>query len=219
MFILERIDAPVDEPVSLTELEVHLRTFASDTSEDGLLNSLISVAREWAEEYTGRALLAQKWRLTIDSQYGGTIAPMPADSVSGFTPGYYCGASSFKNGEIMLRRSPVVAITKFVSVDAAGAETDVPAEQYSLREKDSKWPRVVPLGGANWSIGTFRVEFTAGFADEDAVPQSFKSAIKLHAEAFYDRDPEMIKLLIGDDEKPGILQGMLKAERANLSIA
>jgi len=82
-----------------------------------------------------------------------------------------------------------------------------------LREADSKWPRLFPINGTGWFLGSYRVEFTAGYSNEDLIPVVFKQAIKLWAEAHYDRDPVMMPLLIKTAE------GVLRSERSNLQMA
>jgi hypothetical protein len=71
----------------------------------------------------------------------------------------------------------------------------MPANGFELREKDSRWPRLAPLNGSTWMLGTYRVEFTAGFDDPENVPFCFKQAIKLIAEKHYDRDGAMMEKL------------------------
>lgn len=184
VFFLERISGPDDEPVGLDELKRQLRTFASDTTEDDDILQIGKAAREWVEKYTGRALMEQKWRLTIDQRWGS----WPRDIAAPFG-----GLYTFTNkGELLLRRSPVISVEKFVDF-STGVEVAVPAEQWALREKDSKWPRLYPVTGADWTNGVFRVEFTAGWADSDSIPACFKQAIKLHAESAYDRDPDYME--------------------------
>lgn len=51
---------PADEPLALADAKMHLRTIADDTSEDeAILLPLISAAREYCENITGRALAKQ----------------------------------------------------------------------------------------------------------------------------------------------------------------
>lgn len=197
LFILERIVDPSDEPVTLAELKKQMRTYASDVSEDDYITGLGVAAREWVESYTGRALLTQSWRLTIDNHRGWNW-PIVLDAVRGPYWGPFWGDFFFpRTGEIRLRRAPAASVDKFVSIDpATRAETAVPTNQYSLTEQNSKFPRIVPMNGANWSFGIFKVEFTAGFDDADLLPRKFKQAILLHAEAHYDRDPTMTEKLI-----------------------
>jgi uncharacterized phiE125 gp8 family phage protein len=52
------------EPVSLAEAKAFLRV--DDGAEDGLITTLIGAARLHVEGVTGRALLAQTWRIVLD---------------------------------------------------------------------------------------------------------------------------------------------------------
>lgn len=199
-FTLERVSEPSVEPVTAAEFVRNVGEFAAAaTTRADDITRLITTAREWAEHYTGRALIDQSWRLTITDGVGALY-----DAVQEPPKGCYTGTTGPRVGEILLMRSPVLAITSFVTVDAAGDETAVDAATYELREQDSKWPRLVGLDGTTWGTGTFRIVFRAGYADltaspvEDAsvVPERFKQAILLHAEAHYDRDEKMMGRLI-----------------------
>lgn len=48
--------ADVTEPVTLAEAKLHLRINPGDDSEDGLIKDLITAAREFCENYTGKEL-------------------------------------------------------------------------------------------------------------------------------------------------------------------
>ncbi len=224
-FTLERVTQPEIEPVTLAEAKRHLREFAGTTDLDGDIEDLIKGGREWVENFTGRALIDQTWRLTIgDQPYFDTVI---GDIVRVFPEmsnpyGFYGGAFFwFRNREILLRKAPVLAIESFVSVDSAGTETTIDPTTYALREQDSKWPRIVPLSGATWGYGMFRLTFRAGFADRTGSPQQgaemvpvrFKQAIKLWAEAHYDRDPIMMQKLLD------AATNVIRPERSDLSIA
>lgn len=204
-FTLERVSGPEIEPVTLDEMKRHLRAYDSVSEEDADIEALITAAREWVEDYTGRALVDQTWRLTVEK--GTALAgALGGDTVSGFPRfGLYCGLFRWLHaGEFRLRKSPVLEITSFKSVDAAGVETDVDSATYALREADSKYPRLAGLSGATWYSGTFRITFRAGFCDltgspqDDlsAIPVRYKQAIKLWVEANYDRDPVMMEKLL-----------------------
>lgn len=224
-FALERVSNPDIEPVTLAEMKRHLREYDSVTSLDTDITALIVGAREWVEEFTGRALVDQVWRLTID-QHGCLLCdPAPGACANGVIPGsfaYFSGIFYWhRQGGLLLRKAPALAITSFVTVDAAGVETAIDATQYELREADSKWPRIVPLSGATWTATTLRVTFRAGFADRlgspqqgaEVVPERFKQAMKLWVEAMYDRDPVMMPLLLKTAE------ALIRPERAELSLA
>lgn len=52
--------APTVEPVTLADVKVYLRTITGDTTEDAaIITPLITAAREYCENITGRALAAQ----------------------------------------------------------------------------------------------------------------------------------------------------------------
>jgi hypothetical protein len=209
-YLLELISPPDGEPVTLDELKRHLRTF-SDTSQDADLNALIRGGREWAEQFSGYALISQGWRLTFE-----TSPLLIGNVVSGFLYApYYSRAwrtpDMTNTGEIRLPRTPVISVDKFVTVDSQGNEVAVDPATFNLREPLSRWPRLVSLGG--WFTGSFRVEFTAGYEDEDNIPVVFKQAIKLWAEAHYDRDL---------DAMPKYLQAaeaVLRNFQANVQLA
>lgn len=57
-----RTVAPASEPLELDAVKLHLRV--EHTADDDLITALIQAAREQAESYTGRALIAQTWVLT-----------------------------------------------------------------------------------------------------------------------------------------------------------
>jgi hypothetical protein len=223
-FILERTVDPDIEPILLAEMKAHLRV--TDTDNDTLITGLITGAREWVEDYTGRALIDQTWRLTLAGKYHGYIG---GDSVGGYRPGYYTyGAGTrdmeywIRGGEILLRKAPALSLISFKSVDNAGVETAIDAAYYQLREIDSKWPRIVPLNGATWpACSDLRIVYRAGFADRDSSPQQdgaavpfrFKQAMKLWAEANYDRDDKTMQLYLDTAEL------LIKSERSEMGMA
>lgn len=221
-FTLERLTQPEIEAVTLAEVKRHLRSFAAVTDDDPDITSLIVGAREWAEDFTGRALIDQTWRLTIDSRV--PVGDVVTGIFSGYPDrcGYYWGAFDWPaRGEILLRKSPVIALVSVKSVDLAGVETVIDPATYQLRELDSKWPRLVALNAQPWTVNMLRIVFRAGFADRDispaegaeVVPVRFKQAIKMHVEAMYDRDEKMMPLLLET------AAALIKPERSDLQIA
>lgn len=227
-FILERIGEPEIEPVTIAEMITHLREFTSLSADaQAEITGLITSAREWVEKETGRALIDQAWRITIND-----ILPASGDIVSGFswpawpsTNGWQLDMIGWRHwlsrGEILLRKSPVLAITSFVVADALGAETAVDPTTWALTEPLSKWPRIAKLSGSSWNTGALKIEFRAGFADRtgspgqgaEMVPARFKQAIKLHAEAHYDRDEKMMQKLLDAADY------LIQPERAELRLA
>jgi hypothetical protein len=222
IYTLERVTDPAIEVIDLAEMKRHLRMWADQTAEDDDVTQMIKAAREWVEDYTGRALIDQTWRMTVGDNYCGTIG---GDSVTGCNPCFGFGpmdSAYWSRGQIMLRRSPVLAVTSFVSIDADGVETTIAADTYEVQYPDSKWPRLVALSGGMWnSASPLQINFRAGYADRlgspvegvEKVPARFKQAMKLWAEAMKDRDAVMTPLLIK------VAEQLIKPECCSLQIA
>jgi len=215
-FLLERVSGPATEPVTLAAMKLHLRGFANVTDLDTEVSEIITTAREWVEEYTGRALMDQTWRITINND--SRTCPAPSAGDMGWWPAW---TRWLAQREILLMRSPVLAITSFVTVDSAGTETAVAPTVYALTEPDSKWPRIAGLSGSTWNGSTLKIEFRAGYANaalspaegSEVVPARLIQAMKLYASALYDRDEKMMDKLIE------AAQNLVKPERCGLGIA
>lgn len=211
-YVLERVSGPEIEPVTLAEAKLHLGEFDDVTTHDDEISELVTAAREWAEDFTGLAMIDQTWRIT----FGDSLS---VDRVG--EPSRECARSESRGTDVYLRRSPAIDIVSFKSVSAEGVETDVDAANYELREADGKWPRVVAKNGASWATGEYRITFRAGYANRDVspadgaevVPARVKQAMKIWLEAHYDRDAAAM---------PGLVEaakGLLKPLRADLGIA
>lgn len=218
---LERLSDPELEPITKSELKVHLRIPANRTSEDDWLDDLIKMARESVEETTGRVLVDSRWRLTL---FGNGYEWRDLNTITPARPLWTGDWVWGLNQEIQLRRSPVIALTSFVTVDSAGTETAVSASTYALREPDSKWPRIAALSGATWNEWLnydMRIVYRAGYVDRTgsptetatAIPARYKAAMKLLCEAHYDRDEKQMKDLIDCAER------LLRRDHCELSMA
>lgn len=100
---LERIVKPAVEPITLAEAKLFLRVDGS--SEDSLITTLISVTREYAEEYLHRSLVTQTWCMTF------------ADSMP---------------DEIFIPRPPVISVDSIKVTDDEGVETLLDPSSYKL---------------------------------------------------------------------------------------
>lgn len=72
---------PAVEPVSLSEAKAHLRVDISD--DDNLISAYITAARQYAEEYLDRALIAQQLTLRLDRFPYEFELPRPPMATSG----------------------------------------------------------------------------------------------------------------------------------------
>lgn len=215
-FVLERVTQPDIEPVTLAEMiqQVHEFSSIAQAAQDEL-TGLIKAAREWVEDYTGRALIEQRWRLTLLSD-SATLGYTDTNTVTGI----YVGEWSPSVAGVLLRKSPVLGLVSVSTITSSGVETAQSVAGYEVREANSKWPRFAALSGT-WGGDSMRIVFRAGFADrlgsptQDAtvVPVRFKQAIKLWAEAMYDRDEKTMGTLLE------AAKTLIKPERSELQIA
>ncbi len=202
-FVLERVSPPAIELFTLAEMKTNLREFANMTARDAEITQLIQSAREWVEEYTGRAMVDQTWRQTVVMDTLDRPTGIP--EWQAMRPG------------IPLYMSPILALTSFVTVAADGTEEDVTADTYEVQGPGSKWPRLVALDGSSWSTGTFGISFRAGFADQtgspqtgaEVVPARFLTAMKLWAQGVYNADDKTIEAATN----------LIRPERVNLNFA
>ena len=70
-----RVTAPSVEPLDLAEVKLQRRV--SGTDDDVELSRLISGARQYAENYTGRSFITQTWDLFLDKFESKIEIPMP----------------------------------------------------------------------------------------------------------------------------------------------
>lgn len=163
---LQRIVDPVTEPLTLDEVKAHLRLRHS--SEDDYLTSLITTARQMAEEDTRRALMTQTWRLALDQ--------VPLVGVEEWWEGIRDGAVTWSTASaIELPRPPLQSVTHLKTYDEEDVGTIADPNIYYV-ETGSDPGRISLRAGGTWPTGTRRssgveVEFIAGYASAAAVPR------------------------------------------------
>lgn len=138
------------EPLTIDEVKLHLR-LNDDTTEDAWIADRIVAAREWCENYTGKALAWQTIEL-----YG-----------SGFPSG-----QGFR-----LPMAPIVSVTSVTYKDSAGTEstfTDYIADTVNgwvVPAYGKSWPSFTP-----YPVNPVKVTYVAGY---DSAPQVVKQAMLL----------------------------------------
>lgn len=141
---------PAEEPVSLAEAKAFLRI--DDDAEDGLIATLIGAARLHVEGITGRALLAQSWRVVLDDWPD--------------------------NGVVKLPVSPLISVTAISATDANGASHDVPLGQFGSEPDRLLVPRVVVGMPVLQERQGIEIDYVAGFGTEPAeVPADLRQAL------------------------------------------
>ena len=187
--------APAEEPLTLAEAKIDMRVDEDFTDHDALIEALITAAREYAELICRRALITQKWQLTLDQfpapnmnigsanwygpQWGNTPGPLTTLQIEGRS-----------GSEIWLPVSPVQSIESVTYIDSLGALQTLANTEYKL-DKISSPARVVPAYGKAWpstrnEINAVQVNFTSGYGAQADVPRGIRAAIIMHCKAHYE---------------------------------
>ncbi|WP_257098730.1 head-tail connector protein [Pseudovibrio flavus] len=153
---------PATEPVTLADVHMHLRL--SHTHEDGLLTTLIKAARQQVEQKTGRALIAQKWRLYLDK--------LPQDRC------------------IRLPHAPLASLVELSLYDPSGMQHVIGAGQI-LTDPASNPPRVKLQGPVPFALREMmgvEVDYIAGYGSlPEEVPESLRTAVLMLVAFWYER--------------------------------
>lgn len=115
---------PTQEPLTASEAKLHCRMNATSTSEDEFIRRAITAARLHAEKVDGRTYIATTHTLRLDEFPGG-------------------------DGEIMLPRPPLRAVTLITYIDDTGATATLSATGYAT-DVYSTPGRVMPSYGNSW---------------------------------------------------------------------
>lgn len=148
------------EPVTLSEAKLYCKVDGDE--DDELIASLITAARQQAEEYTRRSFVTQTLELSLDLE------------------------DLFEHPYIELPRSPVQSIESINSYDGDDQESVVSSSSYRL-----SGDRVVLTSGGTWPSNLrdrdcIVVRYVAGYGAASAVPEAIKTAIKAMVAHAYD---------------------------------
>jgi uncharacterized phiE125 gp8 family phage protein len=165
------VTRPTLEPVSVSQARDHLRIDSTDA--DSMIASYIVAAREWCESRTRRALPTQTWEYTIDFDWptlGGCH-------------------------RIDLPLAPVSSVSLITYIDEDGTEQTLDESLYQVcGTGPENFPYIVPAYNQSWPNVRYipeaiTVEYVAGYGAPWAVPGPLKTAMLLHVEFLFDRNP------------------------------
>lgn len=195
------VTAPTEEPIDTLDAVAFLR---ADASESQYIEALVSVAREIVENFTGRALMAQTWKLTADRWRDCADARSPlADSVRART--------------IKLERSPLASVSHVKYWPAVGSTQLTLDASYYITQTGVEPGRIVLKYDQDWPDLADRpdaveITFVAGYASAAAVPASLRHAVSLTVSHLYDqRAPLNIGNIV--NEIPFSLRHLLESQR------
>ena len=166
----QRIEGPDVEPVTVAEVREYLRL--EDDGDDATLELLIASAREQFEAISGRALINQKWRLTLDHWPSGGGEPWWDGVKQGAVSDL---VASGRPGRLTL---PVYRLQSVDSIATDGKAIDV---DKFIVDTEQEPGRLVPKAGATWPVALQRanaivIEYTAGYG---AAPEDVPAALRL----------------------------------------
>jgi uncharacterized phiE125 gp8 family phage protein len=153
---LTLITPPASMPVSLALAKQHVEY--EDDDRDDLISGLIEAATDFVELNTGRSILTQTWRFTLDEF---------SDS-------------------IQLPKGPVQSLVAITYFDANGDIQTLPEEIYTfdnsvypswvVLNSDSQWPELVD------AVNAVRIDFVVGYTSP---PASIVQAILLLVDQWF----------------------------------
>lgn len=173
--VLTRSTDPATEPITTAEAKRHLRVdFADD---DTYIDSLIAAARQHVEEVTGRSLITQTWKLSLD----------------GF------------EDVILLPRPPLVSVDSVTYVDGDGDTQTLASSVYDVHANDLP-PRITLAHNQSWpttrvTANAVTVTYQTGYGAAGDVPESLKHAVKLLVGDMYaNRQKTVVGTIVAEDK-------------------
>jgi uncharacterized phiE125 gp8 family phage protein len=192
---MQKVILAPDELITVTDAADFLRAEFS-VSEEALIESLITAARQWCEEYLGRAIGVQTLELRVGS--------FPVDA-----------------GPIVLR-SPIIEVNSVKYLDTNGVEQTMDEDDYLV--SDAEPAEIVPVSAwpvAFGSSDSVRVEYEAGYCAggsplvSQELPKTIRTAIlMLVADMYTNREAQVEKPLTANPT----VERLLSQYRLNLGF-
>jgi uncharacterized phiE125 gp8 family phage protein len=156
---------PTSEPISIDEATAHLRIDVFDP----LVRSLIPVARQWVEKFTGRSMTERLLEIAMDA--------FPGHHRHGYRfPDRRLGVVYEGEGRhphpIRLLGGPVNSLDRVIYTDVGGIDQVITDAQFDSYEEPA---RVLPAVGTTWPstqirMGAVKVRYWAGYSAPDDSP-------------------------------------------------
>lgn len=164
-YSLKLLSPPAVEPISEAEVVAHLRLETS--GESALLDRLTAAARLQVESWTGRALITQSWRWSLDQ--------------------WPCG----RNAVLTIPRPPVQSVDQILLFDALGQSAVWDAQNYDLDAGDDPARLFLrtgcPLPQPGRKVAGIAIDFTCGYGiAESDIPAPIRQAILMLIAHYYE---------------------------------
>lgn len=151
------ITPPTVEPITLAEVKSQIGIQTADTAVDSLIIRRITEAREWAEDYMGRAICTRTQEIRMDS-----FPPVIGLRDRAMFPNRYQDCDTIK-----LPFSDLQSIVSVKYIDTDGAEQTVTASDYDI-DTYGYLGAVRPAYGVSWPsarsvANAVRVQYKSGY--------------------------------------------------------
>lgn len=200
------ITPPVTEPISIEDCRMHLRLVADGSPpehpHDAMILMKLGAAREWAENFTGRALAPQTLEIALEA---------------------------FPCCEITLPRTPVASIVSVSYIDEVGAPQTLSPSAYQL-DTYSEPSRLLPSAGIDWPVSSAAalnpvvVRYEAGYSlpgesprSTPLLPTSIRAALLLILGDLYENAEDSNDLAL--EQIPRGAESLLRPFRLESSLA
>src|SRR5690606_16988288 len=160
---LREVVAPVVEPVALEDAKIHLRVDGDE--EDAWIRRAIVAAREYCEDFQGRAYTSRTLRLGLERWPSGRAIYLPKPPLQAVEAITYTLADGTQH-----------------TMDPSLYVVDADAEPGVIHLRPEAW---WPSGPLQPGL-PIRVAYTAGYGDADSVPMSVRQAILLLVGHWYE---------------------------------
>lgn len=205
MYSNKRTTDPAIEPVTAEELDAHLRGDGVLASNEGsFLDSLITAAREYVEEFTRRALITQSYTLVMDAW------PSVRNDNLGWWDGVREGSISMgQQGYVELPISPLQSVTSVTTYDDDNSSTVFSSSNYFV-DTNAIPGQLILNTGTVWPVFTrtrngIEIEYVAGYGDNATdVPGALRIAVKQLAAHWYE-NREFTKIQSDQNQAPAPL--------------
>ena len=176
--------------VSIADFKAFARIDSSDSTENSLIESLIFVAQDLAEQFMNRAITFQVLQLFLDR--------LPFYSDARIQEGIYTAPDiTYNSNYIVLPKPNLIEIVAVKYYSDDNTATTFATENYFV-DTTSEQGRVVLRSGKSWPTTTelrdanaYEVEYKAGYGNNNGdtaslVPRNITNAIKMLALHLYE---------------------------------
>lgn len=194
--VVNTVEGPAEEPVSLAEARAHLRWGEDFEADDALISALIVAARRYCEA-AGRLVCCDTTFDLVDDAFpagGGLPSREAREFYSQFSMGRHAYAPASAGGgarPIELPRAPLRQVLSVGYLDADGVPAVLGPESYTALVGSPGRVALRAGAGLSWpetaaQPGAVTVRFVAGHGGPGDVPGNVKAAILLMVGHLYE---------------------------------